>query len=78
MTLLTKTIEYESEGSHSYTEVTVCVYLIMTDGRPRLAFKTKEKAEAYLERTGEVQSNSLVKGTTIQKVYLETLRVPID
>ena len=78
MTLLTKTVEYESEGSHSYTEVTVCVHVLMTDGRPRLAFKTREKALEYLERTNEVLSNSLVKGTSIQQIYLETLRVPID
>ncbi len=78
MTLLTKTTEYEATGSFSYKEVSVSVHVIMTDGRPRLAFRTRELAEEYLKSRNEILSKSLVEGTTIQSVYLETLRVPID
>ncbi len=60
-----------TENITSYTMETKFVYILMTDGSPRLAFDDESKAKEYAK-------NSIYENTTIVKVYNGIRKVRIE
>ncbi len=52
----------------SYTTRTPTYWILVTDGRVRLAFNSESKAREYASKT----LGFIPEGTTVQKVYGET------